>query len=1109
MFCGQGSQYFGMGTELYSKHSVFRSTADRLDDIAASIIGRSVIQSIYDPSKKNGNELKRTLYSHPALFIIQYSLAYALLNDGITPAVTFGTSLGEFASTSIAGILSADDALEAVVRQAKEIEDKCGPGGMIAVFSDVSLYHENPVINRATELAGINYDSHFVVTGGSGGLEEVTTFLKERGIIYQQLPVSHAFHSSLIDPASLSYKSYLTTKKFFPANMPFISCLEGRYLGNIRSSYLWDVARKPILFREVIGLLEQEGDVLYLDLGTGGTLANFAGRNFRNGSGASSFSVITPFHNELKNLEKIRNAVRIRNFKSGRKKAMISYIFPGQGSQQIGMGGDLFDQFPEITAEANKILGYSIKALCLDGPHSKLLQTQYTQPALYTVNALTYLKMVKDNGKRPDFVAGHSLGEYTALFAAGAFDFGTGLKLVKKRGELMSKAVNGGMAAILGFPAEELEELLKKNGMYGIDIANYNTPLQTVISGEKDEIAKASAIFNLPGVTYFPLNVSGAFHSRLMEPAKKEYENYISQFSFSELTIPVISNVTARPYDQLGIADKLIAQITHSVKWSETIRFLMGKGEMEFIEIGPGDVLTKMVKIICEKAEPLIVADEEKDNSKEELSNPGDADANEIKKTEIPEFVAIPQGLDVNSGERSRRAYADGCRITPLTLGDDRFKKKYNLKYAYLAGSMYRGISSKEMVVKLGKAGLMGSFGAGGVSLGEIEEAIRFIQKELPNGEPYGVNLLHNPNDPQREEDKIDLFLKCGVNTIDASAYISMTPPLIRYRAHGVRKNGDGSLFIKNRVIAKVSRPEVAEAFLSPAPESLINLLESKNKISNEEARLLRQIPVADDICVEADSGGHTDAGIAYTLMPAMVRLRDDMMKKYGYSSKICIGAAGGIGTPEAAAAAFILGADFIMTGSINHCTIEARTSDVVKDMLQQMNVQDTEYAPAGDMFELGAKVQVLKRGVFFPARANKLLELYRRYNSLQEIDAKTRNQLEERYFKKSFEEIHAEMTSFLSSEHREKIERDPKKKMSLVFRWYFNHATKIALNGTAGMEVDYQIPCGPALGAFNQWVKGTPKEDWRCRNVDEIGVMLMHDTADLLNQRFLSLTTV
>lgn len=762
---------------------------------------------------------------------------------------------------------------------------------------------------------------------------------------------------------------------------------------------------------------------------------------------------------------------------------MLTFVFPGQGAQHKGMGGALFDEFKEFTEKADEILGYSIKQLCLEDPSQQLSQTRFTQPALYFVNALSYLKKIKETGKKPDYMAGHSLGEYNALFAAGAFDLETGLRLVQKRAELMSQARGGGMAAVIGLTEKQIEEILGKNNLNSLEIANYNTPSQIVISGPRAEIDRVGSFFESAGGRYFPLNVSGAFHSRYMSDAKKQFEEFISGFTFSELTIRVVSNVEARPYKQGKIKNHLINQITCSVKWTESIRYLMGRGEMEFEEIGPGMVLTRLIQSIQKDASPLVVADE-KENK--DLGIPNEQDhAREDGQEQLPAMF---------SG------------ITAGSLGNAEFKKDYNLKYAYVTGSMYRGISSKEIVIKMGRAGMLGFFGTGGLGLEEIEKTIKEIQKELHNGSVYGMNLLHNPGNLRMEEETVNLFLKYGVRIIEASAYMSITPPLVRYRSKGLERKSDGTISADTRIIAKVSRPEVAEMFLSPAPETIVEKLVQENKITRQQADLLKLIPVADDICVEADSGGHTDGGVAYALMPAMIKLRDEMLKKFKYSKNVRVGAAGGIGAPEAVAAAFIMGADFIVTGSINQCTVEAGTSDRVKDMLQDVNVQDTEYAPAGDMFELGAKVQVLKKGVFFPARANKLYDLYIRHSALEDIDEKTKKQIQERYFKRSFEDVYRDIKNFTPPEEIVKAERNPKHKMVLIFRWYFGNSTRQALAGIPGEEVDYQIQCGPALGAFNQWVKETPIENWRNRHVDEIGVKLMDGAAELLNQRYLEL---
>jgi trans-AT polyketide synthase, acyltransferase and oxidoreductase domains len=326
---------------------------------------------------------------------------------------------------------------------------------------------------------------------------------------------------------------------------------------------------------------------------------------------------------------------------------------------------------------------------------------------------------------------------------------------------------------------------------------------------------------------------------------------------------------------------------------------------------------------------------------------------------------------------------------------------------------------------------------------------------------------------------------------------------LVKFRAKGLKLDQNGEVITSNRIIGKISRPEVAESFLSPAPERMVTKLLIENKITQKEADLLKKVPMADDLIAEADSGGHTDGGVAYALIPTVIRLRDQMLEKYKFTKRIRIGAAGGIGTPEAAAAAFMLGADFIVTGSINQCTVEACTSDVVKDLLQQINVQDTEYAPAGDMFEFGAKVQVLKKGVFFAARANKLYELYRHHNSLNEIDHKTKAQIEEKYFKRSFEEVYEDVKNYYPAQEIEKAERNPKHKMALIFRWYFGYSSRLALSGDDESKVDYQVHCGPALGAFNQWVKGTDLEDWHNRHVDEIGIKMMEYATELINQRW------
>lgn len=284
---------------------------------------------------------------------------------------------------------------------------------------------------------------------------------------------------------------------------------------------------------------------------------------------------------------------------------MIAFVFPGQGSQKKGMGAGLFDEVREYTAverEVDAILGYSMRKLCLEDPENKLKETQFTQPSLYVVNALHYYKAAAE-GTRPSYLAGHSLGEYNALLAAGAFDFLTGLRLVQKRGELMSQAKNGGMGAVIGLNAAAISKVIADNGLSSIDVANYNTPSQTVVSGPVDDIKRSGPFFEKGGAQMFiPLQVSAAFHSRYMADAAKAFADFLAPMSFSAPRIPVIANVTAQPYPAENASESvksmLVKQITSSVRWTDSVRFLIGQGVTQFSEMGPGNVLTRMVQQI-------------------------------------------------------------------------------------------------------------------------------------------------------------------------------------------------------------------------------------------------------------------------------------------------------------------------------------------------------------------------------------------------------------------------------------------------------------------------------------------------------------------------------
>ncbi|RSZ60424.1 ACP S-malonyltransferase [Massilia atriviolacea] len=282
---------------------------------------------------------------------------------------------------------------------------------------------------------------------------------------------------------------------------------------------------------------------------------------------------------------------------------MKTYMFPGQGSQSKEMGAGLFERYPELTAKADRILGYSIEELCMQDPRDELGKTRFTQPALYVVNALSYYRKLEDSGQAPDFLAGHSLGEFNALLAADCFDFETGLKLVQKRGELMAQVGNGAMAAVLNASKEDIEGILKANGISQVYLANYNTPSQIVLSGLSEEIAAVQKFFQAGKMRYYPLATSGAFHSAFMQDAMEKFRDFLKEFTFAAPTIPVIANVTARPYRADAMLDTLSAQIASTVRWSESIQYLLALGRARgaapvFEELGHGDVLTKLAMTI-------------------------------------------------------------------------------------------------------------------------------------------------------------------------------------------------------------------------------------------------------------------------------------------------------------------------------------------------------------------------------------------------------------------------------------------------------------------------------------------------------------------------------
>lgn len=1068
MFSGQGSQYANMGKELYKNNNVFRKHMDILDNIIKEIIGESVLDKLYT---EDSSDFKKMKYTHLGIFMVEYSLMKALESEGIQPDCVVGTSMGEYAACIASGILELEGVLNLLVNQSKLVEKKCEKGGMLTILHDKSILEEIKKMNKKIELVSINYDSHLVVSGSYEDIKDLKKYLNENHVMSQLLDVNYGYHSYMIDEVEEDYKNYINKITINSPKLQYVSGAIGVEVKEINTNYLWDVVRKKIRFVEAFKFIENNKDEekIYIDLGPSSTLINYLKKNIDDDSDSKYFPIMTYYHNDLDNFEKIKE------FFKDNKSEKCACAFVGQGSQKRGMGKGILDS-PELKRYidiADNILGYSIKELCFDDKDNKLNLTQYSQPALYIVNTLMYLQYVKKKNRKPDYVLGHSLGEYCALFAAGIFDFETGLKIVKKRGELMGKANGGKMIALLGKTRKEIEKILKELKLDNkLDFANYNEPYQTVLSGGTEDIEKTIEVLSKrDDIGCVPLQVSGAFHSRYMKKASEEFENYIEQFSFNSPEIETISNYNALPYKEEEIKKNMVNQIFSAVRWVESVEYLLDRNVEDIIQIGEGEVITKLVNKIKDNYIPKIEVEIEEETNKNILINTKELVKDNLIREEKPINI----------------------------LGSKSFKEDFNLKYAYLVGPMYRGISSKDMIIRLARNGMLGFIGSTYMDLEDLRKEIIEVKKELYNNESFGVSLTYQNDDSLIEGKIIKILLEEKVNIVQLSGYIQITEEIAKYRIKSLFKTRDNKVSCKVKFIIKLSRPEVAKAFMEPVPKYIIEKLLGRKEITLEEAKIAENYPIVDSICVEANSSGCTDGKSINCLLPRMIKLRNDCIENNYYDCNVYVGVTGGIGTDFAAMSMFIMGADYIMTGSINQCTVESQISEEVKNKLQNIDIQDTDYAPGIDLFEFGAKVQVLKKGSFFCVKANKLYEIYKQYNSLDELSEEVKEMLIDKYFEKDFETIYDEMCKILPQENN-----NEKKKMALIFKWYLINSQLFAIKGNSNRRIDYQVYCSPALGAFNQLVKGTDMEKWINRHVEVIGQYIMDGAEKLIRKKIL-----
>jgi len=462
-------------------------------------------------------------------------------------------------------------------------------------------------------------------------------------------------------------------------------------------------------------------------------------------------------------------------------------------------------------------------------------------------------------------------------------------------------------------------------------------------------------------------------------------------------------------------------------------------------------------------------------------------------------------GLAQGGSTIARAAYDDGAELQwlatlpalyPEWLGDRSFGETHRVRFAYIAGEMANGIATPQMVIAMAQAGMLGFYGAGGLSLDRVQAGLDEIQRALNDtGLSYGVNLIHSPQEPELEDAASKLFAERGVVRVCASAYMGLTPSIVRYAATGLSRDATGRIQRKHHVFAKLSRPEVARHFASPAPQEMLRMLVARRELTEEEATLASLVPLAEDITVEADSGGHTDNRPLGSLFPTIRRVVDEITRRHEYTQPIRIGAAGGLGTPSSLAAAFALGAAYVVTGSINQSALESGISDAGRQMLAQAELADVIMAPAADMFELGVKLQVLRRGTMFAQRALRLHHLYEQYDSPEAVPATLRKEIETQVFRLTFDEVWHDTQRFFAQRDPAQITRatkDAKHRLALLCRWYLGKSSRWAIDGDPNRRLDYQLWCGPAMGAFNAWVKGSFLEAVEQRSVVQIARNLL-----------------
>ncbi|WP_462202531.1 ACP S-malonyltransferase [Frankia sp. CcWB3] len=699
----------------------------------------------------------------------------------------------------------------------------------------------------------------------------------------------------------------------------------------------------------------------------------------------------------------------------------IVWAFPGQGSQRKGMADGLFERFPDLTAQADEVLGLSVRELA--GDLRRLDDTRHLQPVMFTVNALRYLDLAAA-APQPDFMVGHSLGEYSALFAAGAVDFTTGLRLTARRAELMGGIRGGGMLAVLGLDEDRLRQVLVAADAPDVEVANYNSSREIVVCGPRAQVRAIAPLVRAAGAAKTKLlQVSVAAHSRHMAPAAARLRQALDRVVFAEPRVPVLSNATVEPHTADRVPELLERQLCAPVQWRRTMRYLLDRGVEELVEVGPGTVLTKLWAQAREEwasvavAEPVAVG---RPTGSREPADPGEtADVREPDEVVVPAAVATWVGPA--PAER---------------LGAAGFRERYGLRLAYAVGASGVGANGSRLV----------SAAAGAGALGFADAPVSWLATTWRADGPPAAD----------------------VRVVEVDLPLGPTPELVRFRFTGAHRDRHGRARPARHVVARVMGLDCARAFLNPPGPAVLEALVRAGALTSAEADAARHLPVASDLAVASPAGWHGGGLTMLHLLPEVRALAR------GVPQPVHVGVSGGVGTPEQAAAAFALGADFLLTTSVNLCAEESALTAATRAHLAALAPGDTGWTPDPSHFTLGARSEVLRRGTLFAARANHLVDLYRRR---AEPDAATLRHVEETYVGHPLDQI-AEGVA------------DPRRRLAEALRWYLRRAAAWR-DGAPEQPLDYRLPCGPDLAAFNR--------DPGRRAVAGIADHLMAGAADLV----------